>query len=171
MVQAVYVMWPLSQLLSSVPVRQAGRPAQRCVSIKLQSQSSSFPNLPILISIFAFSFTMKHLKIYYFYCLYFSFFLKCIIIWVSPHNLEGVYKLFQPIPHFSRVVIGTSFRIWHSSQFLPPGLMSCPWCFLMLGPLPSLSSQLWERFQVQPHITLLTCQFLLGQLFSVLHPY
>lgn len=107
---------------------------------------------------------MKHLKIYYFYCLYFRFFfLSVLSSGFHPHNLEGVYKLFQPIPHFSRVVIGTSFRIWHSSQFLPPGLVSCPWCFLMLGPLPSLSSQLWEWFQVQPHITLcLLVSFSLG---------
>lgn len=111
---------------------------------------------------------MKHLKIYYFYCLYFSFFLKCIIIWVSPHNLEGVYKLFSPFHTFSRVVIGTSFRIWHSSWFLPPGLMSCPWCFLMLGPLPSLSSQLWERFlQFSLTSLCLLVSFSLGSFFSV----
>ena len=166
MVQAEQVMWSLSQLLSSVPMRQSGRLTQRCVSIKLQSQSSSSPNFPVLISIFDFSFTMKHLKIYYFYCLYFSqffFFLSPLSSGFHPHNLEDVYKLFQPIPHFSGVVIGTSFRIWHGSQFLPPGLTSCPWCFLMRRPLPSLSSQLWELFQVQPHITLcLLVSFSLG---------
>ena len=164
-------MWSLSQLLSSVPMRQSRRPPHCvntwawCVSLKLYSQKSCSLNLPILIyPCLLFSFTIRLLKRYHFYCHYFSFFFKLIIIWVSPSLLGGEI-IFQPIPHFTSVpVIGTFFRVWQGSQFLPTGLT--PILFSEFSDAGSSSSTFLSNVGVvlgsASHPSLLTCHFLLG---------
>lgn len=98
---------------------------------------------------------MKHLKIYYFYCLYFTFFFfKSIIIWVSLSQFGGCIYTFS--------VHSTLFQgcycnfLQNLARFTVPSSWTyiLSLVFLMLGPLPSHFSQPWELFQVQPHIIL-----------------